>query len=172
MLFMRTAVNLTYGELATDAASVPVPTEVKLKDKKDFKIIGQPIHNVDNLEMVTGQPLFGLDFYREGMLFAMIQRPASFGMKIKSVDSAAAKAMSGIVDVVTFKNNVAVVGKSTWEVNKARKALKIEYEKEGNIESTTDHDRIFKESFDRTDATVRRKDGDVDAAFKSAATGN
>ena len=161
--------KLSYGELATDAASVPVPTEVKLKDKKDFKIIGQPIHNVDNLEMVTGQPLFGLDFYREGMLFAMIQRPASFGMKIKSVDSAAAKAMQGIVDVVTFKNNVAVVGKSTWEVNKARKALKIEYEKEGNIESTTDHDRIFKESLDRTDATVRRKDGDVDAAFKSAA---
>jgi isoquinoline 1-oxidoreductase beta subunit len=108
--------KLSYGELATDAASVPVPTEVKLKDKKDFKIIGQPIHNVDNLEMVTGQPLFGLDFYREGMLFAMIQRPAAFGMKIKSVDSAAAKAMSGIVDVVTFKNNVAVVGKSTWEV--------------------------------------------------------
>lgn len=161
--------KLTYGELATEAASVPVPTEVKLKDKKDFKIIGQAIHNVDNLEMVTGKPLYGLDFYREGMLFAMIQRPAAFGMKIKSVDSAAAKAMSGIVDVVTFKNNVAVVGKSTWEVNKARKAVKIEYEKEGNIESTSDHDRIFKEALNRTDATVRRKDGDVEAAFKSAA---
>lgn len=162
--------KLTYGELATDAASIPVPTEVKLKDRKDFKIIGQPIHNVDNLEIVTGKPLFGLDFYREGMLFAMIQRPAAFGMKIKSVDSSAAKAAQGIVDVVTFKNNVAVVGKSTWEVNKARKTLKIEYEKEGNIESTSDHDRIFKEALDRTDATVRRKDGDVDKAFKSAAT--
>ena len=70
---------------------------------------------------------------------------------------------------VTFKNNVAVVGKSTWQVNKARKALKIEYEKEGNIESTSDHDRIFKELLESEKATVRRKDGDVDAAFKSAA---
>ncbi len=162
--------KLTYGELAAEAGALPVPADVKLKDKKDFKIIGQPIHNVDNLEMVTGKPLYGLDFYREGMLFAMIQRPASFGMKIKSVDDAAAKAMPGIVDVVTFKNNVAVVGKSTWEVNKARKALKIEYEKEGDIESTSDHDRIFKELLTSKEATVRRKDGDVDSAFKSAAT--
>ncbi|HRG80408.1 MAG TPA: molybdopterin-dependent oxidoreductase, partial [Cyclobacteriaceae bacterium] len=161
--------KLTYGELATEASTIPVPTEVKLKDKKDFKIIGQPIHNVDNLEMITGKPLFGLDFYREGMLFAMIQRPASFGMKIKSVDATAAKALPGIVDVVTFKNNVAIVGKSTWEVNKARKVLKVEYEKEGNIESTSDHDRIFKELLAKPEATVKRKDGDVDAAFKSAA---
>ncbi len=103
------------------------------------------------------------------MLNAVITRPESFGMKLKSVDSAAAKAMPGIVDVVTFKNNVAVVGKTTWDVLKARKALKIEYEKEGNIESTADHDRLFKELLDKPDATVRRKDGDVDAAFKTAA---
>jgi isoquinoline 1-oxidoreductase beta subunit len=161
--------KLTFGELATEAAQIPVPTEVKLKDKKDFKLIGQAIHNVDNYEMITGKPLYGLDFYREGMLFAMIQRPAAFGMKLKSVDSAAAKAMPGIVDVVTFKNNVAVVGKSTWEVSKARKALKIEYEKEEAIESTTDHDRIFKELLNSKDATIRRQDGDVNTAFKSAA---
>lgn len=162
--------KLTYGELATEASAITVPTEVKLKDKKDFKLIGQAIPNVDNLEMITGKPLYGLDFYREGMLHAMIQRPASFGMKIKSVDAAAAKAMPGIIDVVTFKNNVAVVGKSTWEVNKARKVLKVEYEKEGNIESTSDHDRLFKELLDKPEATVRRQDGDVEAAFKSAAT--
>jgi isoquinoline 1-oxidoreductase subunit beta len=161
--------KLTYGELSTDASSIPVPTEVKLKDKKDFKIIGQAIHNVDNQEIFTGKPLFGLDVYREGMLFAMIQRPSAFGTKIKSVDSAAAKAMPGIVDVVTFKNNVAIVGKSTWQVNKARKVVKIEYENEGNIESTSDHDRLFKELLDSKEATVRRKDGDVEAAFKSAA---
>ena len=161
--------KLTYGELATEASSIAVPTEVKLKDKKDFKIIGQPIHNVDNAEMFTGKPLYGLDVYREGMLFAMIQRPTAFGMKIKSVDAAAAKAMPGIVDVVTFKNNVAVVGKSTWQVTKARKVLKIEYEAEGKIESSSDHDRLFKELLDSKEAVVRRKDGDVDAAFKSAA---
>jgi isoquinoline 1-oxidoreductase beta subunit len=160
--------KLTYGELASDASKLSVPTDVKLKDKKDFKIIGQPIRNVDNMAMITGKPLYGLDFYREGMLFAMIQRPQSFGMKIKSVDSAAAKAMPGIVDVVAFKNNVAVVGKSTWQVNKARKLLKIEYEVENTIESSSDHDRLFKELLESKEATVRRKDGDVEAAFKSA----
>ena len=110
-----------------------------------------------------------MDFYREGMVFAMIQRPPAFGTKIKSVDSAAAKAMPGIVDVVTFKNNVAVVGKSTWEVMKARKVLKVEYEKDGNIESTADHDQLFLSLLDSDKATVRRKDGDVEAAFKNAA---
>ncbi|MFD2999540.1 molybdopterin cofactor-binding domain-containing protein [Pontibacter toksunensis] len=161
--------KLSYGELATEASKLPVPTEVKLKDPKDFKLIGTAVRNVDNREMITGKPLYGIDFYKEGMLFAMIQRPKAFGMKLKSVDATAAKAMPGIVDVVTFKNNVAVVGKSTWQVNKARKALKIAYEKEAALESSSDHDRIFKELLNSPDATVRRKDGDVDGAFKKAA---
>jgi isoquinoline 1-oxidoreductase subunit beta len=162
--------KLSYGELAADAAALPVPTEVKLKDQKDFKLIGTAVRNVDNKEMITGKPMYGLDVYRDGMLFAMIQRPTAFGLKIKSVDTSAAKAMPGIVDVVTFKNNVAVVGKSTWQVNKARKLVKVEYEKEGAIESTSDHDRLFKELLDtKEDVTVRRKDGDVEAAFASAA---
>lgn len=161
--------KLTYGELATEAGKLAVPADVKLKDRNDFKLIGTAVPNVDNHDMITGKPLFGLDFYREGMLHAMIQRPAAFGMKLKSVDASAVKAMPGIVDVVTFKNNVAIVGKSTWEIMKARKALKVEYEKDGNIESTSDHDQLFKDLLNKPEATVRRKDGDVEAAFKSAA---
>lgn len=160
--------KLTYGELAADAAQLPVPTDVKLKDRSAFKLIGQSAKNVDNPGIITGKPLFGLDFYREGMSFAMLQRPP-FGMKLKSVDAAAAKAMPGITDVVTFKNNVAVVGKSTWQVRKAREAVKIEYEKDTALESTADHDRLLREMLDRPDATVRRKDGDVEAAFRTAA---
>lgn len=162
--------KLSYGSLATDAATLTVPTDVKLKNPKDFKLIGTAVANVDNKEMVTGKPLYGLDFYREGMLHAMIQRPPAFGTKIKSVDATAAKALPGIVDIVTFKNNVAIVGKSTWEIIKARKVLKVEYENAGNIESTTDHDKLFKELLDKPEATVRRKDGDVETAFKNAAT--
>ncbi|WP_276361479.1 molybdopterin cofactor-binding domain-containing protein [Daejeonella sp. H1SJ63] len=169
VLHARTGKKLSYGELAEAASKVPVPANVKLKDRKDFKLIGKSVRNVENKKIVTGQPLFGLDFYREGMLYAMIQRPAQFGMKLKSVDAAFAKSMPGIVDVVTFKNNVAVVGKSTWEVLKARKMLRIEYEKEGALESTEDHDKLFLDLMDNGKATVRRKDGDVDAAFKNAA---
>lgn len=160
--------KLSYGELATEASSITVPADVKLKDRKDFKLIGKAVPNVDNKDMFTGKPLFGLDFHREGMLTAMVQRPA-FGMKLKSFDASAAKSMPGIVDVVSFGNNIAVVGKSTWQVSKARKAVKAEYEPEGSVESTADHDRIFKELLEKGEATVRRKDGDVEAAFKSAA---
>jgi isoquinoline 1-oxidoreductase beta subunit len=169
VIHSKSGKKLGYGELAEAASKLPVPTNVKLKDRKDFKLIGTRVHNVRNKEIVTGKPLFGLDFYREGMLFAMIQRSESFGMKIKSVDAAEAKAMPGIVDVVTFKNNVAIVGKSTWQVLKARKLVKIEYEKDGEIESTDDHNKLFLSLMDTGEATVRRKDGDVDAAFKNAA---
>lgn len=161
--------KLAYGELATAAAAIPVPAEVPLKDINSFKLIGTAVRNVDNHEMITGKPLYGIDFHREGMLLAMVQRPPAFGLKLKSVDSAAARAMPGIVDVVTFKDNIAVVGKSTWQIMKARKALKAEYEKNGALESSEDHDKLFRELLDSKEATVRRKDGDVDAAFRNAA---
>ncbi|NIJ51017.1 molybdopterin cofactor-binding domain-containing protein [Dyadobacter arcticus] len=161
--------SLSYGELAEATSKLTAPTEVKLKNEKEFKLIGQSVRNVDNNNIATGKPLFGLDFYREGMLFALIQRPKAFGLKLKSVNSDVAKSMPGIVDVVTFDNSVAVVGKSTWQVKKAKDTLKIEYEKAADLESTADHNRIFAQLMDSGQATVRRKNGDVDTAFKNAA---
>lgn len=159
--------KLTYGELATEAATLPVPTEVKLKEKKDYKLVGKPIHNVDNADIITGKPIYGLDIYREGMLLAMIERPP-FGTKIKSVETAAAKAMPGIVEVVVFKNKVAVLGKSTWQVMNARKALKVTYEPDEAVESTADHDRIMKQLLEKSDVKPSRKEGDVEAVLKTA----
>jgi isoquinoline 1-oxidoreductase beta subunit len=191
VIHAKTGNKSGYGELAEEASKMTAPADVPLKNRKDFKIIGTAVRNVENKNIITGKGIFGLDFYREGMVMAMIQRPPAFGTKIKSVDAAAAKAMPGIIDVVTFKNNVAVVGKSTWEVMKARKSVKIEYEKDGNLESTADHDQLFvsllksvtgkwntdfinvsdffryRPKSDET--TVRRKDGDVETAFKNAA---
>ncbi len=169
VIHTKTGNKLSYGELADAASKLATPVEVPLKNPKEFKLIGSSVRNVENNKIVTGQGIFGLDFYREGMVIAMINRPPAFGTKIKSVDDAAAKALPGIIDVVTFKNNVAVVGKSTWEVMKARKVLKIEYEKDGNIESTKDHDQLFATMLNSDKPTVRRKDGDVDAAFQNAA---
>ena len=160
--------KLSYGELANEAAQLAVPTEVKLKDRKDFKIIGTPVRNVDNKGMFTGKPLYGLDVYREGMLNAMIQR-APFGMKLKDFDAEEAKAIPGIVDVVSFNNNVAIVGKSTWPILKARRVLQVNYEPDGDVESTDDHNRLFTELLDKGNAQVMRKDGDVERAFSKAA---
>ena len=168
VIHARSGKKLSFGELAEAASKIPVPANVKLKDRKDFKLIGKSVRNVENQKIVTGKPLFGMDFYREGMVYAMIQRPA-FGMKLKSFDATITKAMPGIVNVVSFKNNVAVVGKSTWEILKARKLLKVEYEKDADLESTEDHDKLFLSLMDSGEATVRRKDGDVETAFKNAA---
>ena len=170
VLHTKTGNKLGYGELAEEASKIAVPAEVSFKNRKDFKLIGSSVRNVENKKIITGKGIFGSDFHREGMVLAMIQRPPAFGTKIKSVDASAAKSMPGIIDVITFKNNVAVVGKSTWEIMKARKAVKIEYEKDGNIESTSDHDRLFISLLNSDDqAKVRRKDGDVESAFKNAA---
>jgi isoquinoline 1-oxidoreductase beta subunit len=157
-----------FGEVAAEAAKLTAPDEVPLKDPKDFKIIGTPVRNVKNHDMFTGKPLYGLDVYREGMVNAMIQR-APFGMKIKSVDDASARSVPGVTDVVVFKNNVAVVGNSTWPLMKAKRQLRIEYEPDGAIESSFDHDRIMKELLDSKSAQVMRKDGNVETAFKNAA---
>jgi isoquinoline 1-oxidoreductase beta subunit len=168
VLHARSGKKLAYGELAEEASKLTVPANVPLKDRKDFKLIGRAITNVENKTIITGKGLFGLDFYRPGMVFAVIQRPPAFGTKIKSVNDAVAKSSPGVLDVVTFKNNVAVVGNSTWEVMKAKKLLKIEYEKDGNIESTSDHDQLFISLLNSDKSTIRRKDGDVDAAFRNA----
>ena len=157
-----------YGDMATAASMLEAPEEVTFKDKKDFKIIGTPVKNVENAAIFTGKPLFGLDFYREGMMHAMIQRPP-FGMKIKSVDDSATRAVAGITDVLTFDNNVAIIGNSTWPLMKAKKLLKVEYEADGLVESTSDHDRLFREMLDNGKAEERRRDGNVEMAFKNAA---
>ena len=169
VLHNKTGNKLSYGELADEASKITVPADVPLKNRKDFKIIGTAVKNVENKNIITGKGIFGLDFYREGMVFAMLQRPPAFGTKIKSVNDATAKTMPGITDVITFKNNVAVVGRSTWEVMKAKKTLKVEYEKDGDIESTADHNRLFTSMMNSDKVQVRRKDGDIEAAFKSAA---
>lgn len=160
--------KLSYGDLANEASQFTVPADVKLKDRKDFKIIGKPVRNVDNAAMFTGKPLYGLDVYREGMLNAMIQR-APFGMKLKDFSADEAKAIPGIVDVVSFNNNVAIVGKTTWPIMKARKVLNITYEPDTDVESTEDHNRLFTQLMDKGKAEVMRKDGDVAKAFNSAA---
>ncbi|MCW5911830.1 MAG: xanthine dehydrogenase family protein molybdopterin-binding subunit [Cyclobacteriaceae bacterium] len=137
--------SASYGEMASAAAGIEVPREVELKNNSDFKIIGTSRNNVDGKKIVTGQPLFGLDYRKEGMLIAMIAHPPAFGMRLKSVDDSQARNMPGIKDVFTIKTYpedyaqqwcdvdsfpelVVVVGNTTWQVMNARKALKLEWE--------------------------------------------
>lgn len=172
-----------YGEMASAASGLEVPQDVKLKDPKDFKIIGQTKKNVDAPKIVTGQPLYGIDIKREGMQIAAIVHPPAFGMKVKSVDDAAARAVSGITDVITvqtepaekqwsdtnaFTELVAVVGKSTWQVMKAKKALKIEWTQDTPAESTIDHKQKLASALAKT-SEAARENGNPNRAFANAA---
>jgi len=173
-----------YGEMATQAAQIPVPDEVKLKDTKDFKIIGTSRKNVDGHKIVTGQPLFGLDYKKEGMLIAMMVHPPAFGLKLKSFDDSSAINMPGIKDIFTINTNpeekpdsgafnelVILVGNSTWEVLSAKQALNVEWEPvdpSKALESTASHNKLMAEMGAKTREVVR-KDGDPDNAFKKAA---
>lgn len=142
-----------FGEMASAAAKLEIPKEVKLKEKNDFKIIGTSRKNVDGPKIVTGKPLFGLDYKREGMLYAMVAHPPAFGLKLKSYDASTAKSMPGIKDVFTIKSYeentsknvfdttafselVVVTGNSTWEVMNAKKALSITWEPIGDYIDT------------------------------------
>lgn len=157
-----------YGAFASAAAGLDLPKEIVLKDPSKFHTIGTWVKGVDNMDIFTGKPVYGLDYYKPGMLHAMIVRPPAFGLKLKSVDSAAAKSSPGIVDVVSFNNRVAVVGKSTWEIMKARKELKIEWEKEKELESSAGHDQILADMIQTGKMETRRAEGDVEQAFKQA----
>ena len=91
-----------YGEMASAASLIEVPDEVELKERSEFSIIGTSRKNVDGKKIVTGQPLFGIDVHREGMLIATLAHPPAFGMKLKSFDADAAKQMPGIRDVFLY----------------------------------------------------------------------
>ena len=139
-----------YGEMASAASLLEVPEEVKLKERSEFSIIGTSRKNVDGKKIVTGQPLFGLDVQREGMLIATLAHPPAFGMKLKSFDADSAKQMPGIRDVFSIKlyeddfkrsafhqtafNEVVVVlGETTWQAMQAKNNLKIEWEKAPDV---------------------------------------
>jgi isoquinoline 1-oxidoreductase beta subunit len=142
---LKSGRSTSYGSVASAAARIASPKEVKLKDKKDFKLIGTSQKNVDCQKIVTGKPLFGLDIKRDGMLIAMIVHPPAFGMKFKALGNSSAGTMPGIKDVFpikvynedyerqffdtcSFNEVVAIVGNTTWEVMNAKKALKVEWE--------------------------------------------
>ncbi len=160
--------KMSYGEAASLAAGMEIPSEVPLKNPEDFTLIGTSRGNVDMEEILTGQPLFGLDTYREGMQFAIVLRPPAFGSKLTSYDDSATKQISGVNDVIKFGDKIAVLGNSTWAVMKGKKALHAKWKKNATLENTSDHSKQMRKLLDTRAEEPKRKDGDVFKAFKNA----
>ncbi len=161
--------KLSYGELASTAAKLEVPAKPTLKNPNDFKIIGTRVKDIDAHKIVTGQPLFGIDTRREGMLFAMVARPPAYGKTLGEVNDAAALKIEGVKKVVKIKNAVAVLATSTWAAKKGRDALVIQWNATEKLENSADHFAAFKTLLDKSAPTPpARNDGDVEAAGKNA----
>ena len=168
VLHAKTNKRLSYGLLAKAATDIPLPADVALKDPKEYRLIGTRIRNVDNKKIVTGKAKYGIDTRREGMLFAVVSRPPAFGKKLVSFDATETLKIQGVKKVVKIDNKVAVLATGTWAAKKGRDALKVVWEDDGILESSTGHAEIFKKNVQlKTDKPIRA-DGDVDAAFSVA----
>ena len=181
--------TLGYGQVVKEAALLEVPEGIKLKDPKDFTIIGQEIINVDIDEIITGKPLFGLDYKVDGMVIASVLRPPSFGQKLKSFNASEAKKVKGVIDVITIgdkvrkyleagKSNwtvklsktdkVVVIAENTWAAIKGKKALSAVWEEDSQLESTEDHEKALLAILDAKNLNINREDGAVKKAFAIA----
>ncbi len=160
--------KLGYGEVALEAAALEVPKDVKLKEPKDYKIIGQDIPNVDIDEIITGKPLFGLDYKREGMLYASVLRPPAFGQKLVSFDDKIARSKEGVVDIFQFGNKIAVLANSTWEAMRAKKTLSAVWENDTDLESSDGQDKVLLDLLNGDKLRNLRSDGNIKKAFASA----
>lgn len=176
--------SIGYGEIASKAADIEVPEEVSLKEAKDYRLIGKPTANVDGPKIVTGQPLFGLDYEQEGMLIAMIAHPPAFGMKARDFNNEEIKSMPGVKDaflvntevkekqwsdVNAFHDLIAIVGESTWQVMKAKKALRAKWEKISPQENSEMHEERMIRDLEKGEVLDSRTDGDVNTAFIKSA---
>jgi isoquinoline 1-oxidoreductase subunit beta len=130
---------LTYGELVADASKLELPKEPKLKDPKDFKILGKMARRPDVPLKTNGNAQFGIDVQLPGMLYATVERSPVIGGTLKSFDATEALKIPGVVKVVEVERimgryrsvGVAVIANSYWTALKARRKLKIEWDNKG-----------------------------------------
>jgi isoquinoline 1-oxidoreductase beta subunit len=161
----------TYGELADDAAKLPVPdpASIKFKEAKDWKVIGKPTKRLDTPEKITGQAKFGMDVQFDGLMTAMVARPPVFGGSVKSFEGAEALAVPGVHKVVQVPTGIAVIADHYWAAKLGRDALKVEWDLGPN--AGLDSQQLL-ESFRKlaaTPGTSASQAGDATATLSKAA---
>jgi isoquinoline 1-oxidoreductase beta subunit len=160
--------SAAFGQFAAAAAKLPVPTEVTLKDPKDFKLIGRELPRVDTAAKSNGTAQFAMDVRLPGMLTAVVARPPLFGATVKSFDQGKARAVPGVRHVVQIPTGVAVVAENTWAAIKGREALTVEWddskaEKRGTKELMEEYRKLADQA-----GPVAAKRGDIGAALAGA----
>jgi isoquinoline 1-oxidoreductase subunit beta len=172
--------SLKYGDLAAKAATVSVPAAdaVKLKDPKDYKLLGTRVSGVDNPKIVTGKPLFGIDTKLPGMLYAVYEKCPVFGGKVVSANVDQIKTLPGVKDAFVIEGTtnlaglspgVAIVAESTWQAFSARKQLRVTWDEGKFANDSWDGFAAKAKELAAGQGTQMLKDGDVDTALAGAA---
>ncbi|HTZ59058.1 MAG TPA: molybdopterin cofactor-binding domain-containing protein [Acidobacteriaceae bacterium] len=188
VLHAATGKSIAYGELASKAAALPCPAldQVKLKDPKNYCIIGKSQKGVDTHRIVTGKPLYGIDVTVPGMLFAVIEKCPAFGGKVKSANVDQVKQLPGVRHVLVIDGTiklanftppepgmepgVAILADTWWQAQKARKALKVEWDNgPAAAQSSEAFQKQAESLLQASPANTVRAYGDVDGALKSSA---
>ena len=172
--------TLGFGELAATASALAVPASPTFRPRTEWRYIGTEIQGRDNKAFVTGSATYGADIQVEGMLYAAIKRSPVLGGRVASVDDSAARAVSGVRDVIRMEEHtfppafqalggVAVIADNTWAAFKGRDALEVTWEASDNDGWSTDTQRAAMEASVHAPGTAVREEGDADAATASAA---
>lgn len=180
--------SLSYGALASKVASLPVPdlSTVKTKNPKDYKIIGQPIHGLENHAIVTGKPIYSIDFTLPGMLFATFEKCPVLGGKVVSANLDVIQQQPGVRHAFIIKgkqesaavlpgeleiqSGVAIVADTWWQAQTARKKLQVTWDEgPGASQSSKAFAERAAELAGQKPMRTLKSDGDVEAALAGAA---
>ena len=161
----------TYGKVAEAAAKLTPPSEITLKDPKEWKLIGKSVKRLDTLPKVTGEQVYGSDLKLPGMLNAAIKDCPVFGGKVKSFEAAKVSGMPGVRHVLQVGDSgVAVVADTWWQAKTALDQLPIVWDEGPNAKvSSATIDAMLKAGLDAEQAFVRNQNGDAKAAISGAA---
>jgi isoquinoline 1-oxidoreductase subunit beta len=162
--------HLKYGDLAAEAANMPVPTNVALKSPEEFKLIGKPVKRLDAPAKVNGTAIYGIDARPPGVKFATLAQSPVFGGRVKSTDDSAARAVKGVRQVVRLDDAVAVVADHMGAAKKGLAALKIEWDDGPHAKLATEDIARELEQATLGSGVVAQNVGDVEKALASAAT--
>ncbi len=159
------------ASVITHAAKLEPPKDVKLKDPKDWKLIGKSVKRVDIPDTVMGRQVYGIDVQLPGMMYAAIAQCPVFGGKVKSIDAGKVEGRRGIVKVLPLESFVAVVADNWWRAKEALRDVHIEWDvgANGGVSSASLME-FYRSGLDaQTDIATSRREGDFDQAFASAA---
>ncbi len=158
-----------FGELAASAASLPVPSEPRLKDPSEWRLIGTRVPRLDSIAKTDGSAVYSLDIRRPNQVTAVVARPPRFGGTVRSFDDTAARRVAGVLDVVAIPTGVAVIARDTWSAMKGREALTVAWDDAAAETRSSDAILAAYREKARSPGLTASERGDPRTALKGAA---